>query len=188
MKLPATRLFLQQLAQVNITATSKLRITGQLWGESRGDRWKGQNHVQNCKAFPCHYVTCWVIQVPDVVTYNYDDVIKWQHFCVTSLLCREFAGDRWIPLTKASDAKLWCFLWSAPSINGWVNKRDTNDLRSHRVHYDVIIMCVWKWVIIDCYLLSQNQNVVINAKTPTEPHKTIIKRKRTNIYNMRYIF
>ena len=22
--------------------------------------------------------------------------------------------DRWIPLTKASDAELWCFLWSAP--------------------------------------------------------------------------
>ena len=24
----------------------------------------------------------------------------------------EFAGHRWIPLTKASDAELWCFLWS----------------------------------------------------------------------------
>ena len=23
-------------------------------------------------------------------------------------------GDRWIPLTKASDAELWYFLWSAP--------------------------------------------------------------------------
>ena len=22
-------------------------------------------------------------------------------------------GHRWIPLTKASDAKLWCFIWSA---------------------------------------------------------------------------
>ena len=26
----------------------------------------------------------------------------------------EFTGDRWIPLTKASDAELWCFLWSVP--------------------------------------------------------------------------
>ena len=24
------------------------------------------------------------------------------------------AGPRWIPRTKASDAELWCFLWSAP--------------------------------------------------------------------------
>ena len=35
-------------------------------------------------------------------------------FCVTGPLCGEFTGDRWIPLTKASDAEPWCFLWSAP--------------------------------------------------------------------------
>ena len=28
-------------------------------------------------------------------------------------LCGEFTGHRWIPHTKASDAELWCFLWSA---------------------------------------------------------------------------
>ena len=28
--------------------------------------------------------------------------------------CGEFTSHRWIPLTKASDAELWCFLWSAP--------------------------------------------------------------------------
>ena len=35
-------------------------------------------------------------------------------FRVTGHLCGEFTGHRWIPLTKASDAELWCFLWSAP--------------------------------------------------------------------------
>ena len=35
-------------------------------------------------------------------------------FCVTGPLWGEFTGDRWIPLTKVSDAELWCFLWSAP--------------------------------------------------------------------------
>ena len=35
-------------------------------------------------------------------------------FRVTSHLCGEFTGHRWIPHTKASDAELWCFLWSAP--------------------------------------------------------------------------
>ena len=25
-------------------------------------------------------------------------------------MCREFTGHLWIPLTKASDAELWCFL------------------------------------------------------------------------------
>ena len=38
-------------------------------------------------------------------------------FRVTGHLCGEFTGLRWIPHTKASDAELWCFLWSAPE---WV--------------------------------------------------------------------
>ena len=32
-------------------------------------------------------------------------------FRVTGHLCGEFTGHRWIPLTKASDAELWCFRW-----------------------------------------------------------------------------
>ena len=35
-------------------------------------------------------------------------------FPVTDAVCGEFTGHRWIPRTKASDAELWCFLWSAP--------------------------------------------------------------------------
>ena len=34
-------------------------------------------------------------------------------FRVTGPLFGEFTGPRWIPHTKASDAKFWCFLWSA---------------------------------------------------------------------------
>ena len=34
-------------------------------------------------------------------------------FRVTGPLCGEFTVHRWIPLTKASDAELWCLLWSA---------------------------------------------------------------------------
>ena len=33
-------------------------------------------------------------------------------FLVTGHLCGEFTGHRWIPPTKASDAELWCILWS----------------------------------------------------------------------------
>ena len=33
-------------------------------------------------------------------------------FRVTGPLCGEFTGDRWIPHTKATNAELWCFLWS----------------------------------------------------------------------------
>ena len=34
-------------------------------------------------------------------------------FRVTGHLCREFTVPWWNPHTMASDAKLWCFLWSA---------------------------------------------------------------------------
>ena len=55
---------------------------------------------------------------------------------VTGPLCGEFTAHLWIPLTKASDAELWCFLWSAP----WINNCEAGDLRRHRAHYDVIVM------------------------------------------------
>ena len=61
-------------------------------------------------------------------------------FRVTGPLCGEFTGHRWIPHTKTSDVELWCFTWSAPWINGWVNNRAAGDLRRHRAHYDVIAL------------------------------------------------
>ena len=61
-------------------------------------------------------------------------------FRVTGLLLGEFTGHRWIPLTKASVAELWCSLWSTPETNGWVNNRNACDLSRHRAHFDVIVM------------------------------------------------
>ena len=61
-------------------------------------------------------------------------------FRVIGHLCEEFIGDRWIPPTKAIDAELWCFLWSKPEKNGWVNNRDAGDLRRHRAQYGVTVM------------------------------------------------
>ena len=43
---------------------------------------------------------------------EHDDVIKWKHFPRYWPFVRGI--HRWIPLTKASDAELWCFLRSAP--------------------------------------------------------------------------
>ena len=74
------------------------------------------------------------------VNREHDDVIKGNIFRVTGHLCGEFTGDRWISRIKASDTELWCFLWSAPWIIGWVNAREAGNLRLHRGHYDVIVM------------------------------------------------
>ena len=40
-----------------------------------------------------------------------DDIIKWKHIPRYWSFGREFTGHRWIPLTKASDGELLCFLW-----------------------------------------------------------------------------
>ena len=42
-----------------------------------------------------------------------DDVMKWKHFPRYWPFVRGTIGHWWIPLTKASDAELWYFLWSA---------------------------------------------------------------------------
>ena len=47
---------------------------------------------------------------------------------------------RWIPLTKASDAMLWCFLWSA--LEQTVI-RDAGDLRRHCAHCEVTATVFW---------------------------------------------
>ena len=70
----------------------------------------------------------------------HDDVNKWKKILVTGPLCGEFTGERWIPLTQASDTELWCFLGSAPQKHSWVNNRDAGDLTCHRAHYDVTVM------------------------------------------------
>ena len=71
---------------------------------------------------------CWVFFKQNYISYAksylftthhyveyHDDVIKSNGniFRVTGYLCGEFTDHRWIPRTKASDAELWCFLWSA---------------------------------------------------------------------------
>ena len=66
----------------------------------------------------------------------HDDVIKWKH-CPRywpGPLWGEFTGHRWIPLTKASDAELWCFLWSAPWISDYSNQCWTISLAYGNTH------------------------------------------------------
>ena len=75
------------------------------------------------------------IRVIHVIKKVDDDVIKCKHFSHNWPFVR---GIHWSlvnspPPTKASDAELWCFLWT----NGWANHGDAGDLRCHRAHYDV---------------------------------------------------
>ena len=61
-------------------------------------------------------------------------------FRVTGHSCGEFTGHQWIPSTKASDAELWCLLWSAPEMHSWVNNSGAGDLKRHRDYRDVTVI------------------------------------------------
>ena len=63
-------------------------------------------------------------------------------FRVIGPFCGEFTGHWWIPLTEASGAEHWYYLWSAPCINGWVNNGPAIDLRRHYSPYDVTVMWI----------------------------------------------
>ena len=69
----------------------------------------------------------------------------WRHqmeiFSALLALCE---GYWWIPLTKASDAELWYFLWNVP---GETVGQTIYVLRRHRTHYDVTAMRRYGWLI-----------------------------------------
>ena len=69
----------------------------------RQDQHQNSSHLRNESWSGCGLITC----------YNMMTSSNGNIFRVTGHLCGEFTGPRWIPRTKASDAELWCFLWSA---------------------------------------------------------------------------
>ena len=52
---------------------------------------------------------------------------------VTGPLWWESTGYRWIPLIKASDAELWCFLWSTPEPLQW-RHNEHDSVSNHQPH------------------------------------------------------
>ena len=78
-----------------ITNTNNIDENQTIWFWKRNIA--GQLGQYNCRWRPC--------------ALHHDGVINWNNFRDTGLLCREFTGHRWIPLTTASDAELWCFFY-----------------------------------------------------------------------------
>ena len=76
----------------------------------------------------CYWRFCVLIR-----TYNqHDDVIGWNHFRVTGLLCGEFISHR--PVIRSFD------VFFDLCLNIWAHNWDASDLRRHRSHYDVTVM------------------------------------------------
>ena len=61
-----------------------------------------------------HYALPYVVERPLLVLSSWCSIMTSSNgsiFCVTAPLCGEFTSHWWIPLTKASHAELWWFLW-----------------------------------------------------------------------------
>ena len=120
------------------TDTPYLAITGELWGfcckDMRGN-WPRYNGTALYFASALQNLIHVLVKTRiNLVRYNdaymppkrcnhwlrgcfvtcHDDVIKWKYFLRYCPWWGESTGDRWIPLTKASNAELWYFLWSEP--------------------------------------------------------------------------
>ena len=110
---------------------------------------------------------------------------------ITGPLWGESTGDRWIPLTKASDAELWCLLWSVPeqtveqtietlgfekpSRSLW---RHRNEIQWDHCHFRMIIFMCWfkvhNIVFLRVQLTIMNRNWYLFDGTSFRTHKLCV--------------
>ena len=90
-------------------------------------------------------------------------------FRVTGPLCGEFTGHRWIIFTQASDAELWCFLWSAGQpVEQTVEKPVILD-----GHYDVTVLNWIRSPSLWCYICQANAYLArheVLSVSPSNPN------------------
>ena len=142
----------------------RLLVLGQSWLWINPEIWYGYMYYTN----------------PNTMTSSNGNIFR-----VTGPLWGEFTGHRWIPLTKASDAELWYFLWSAPEwINGWVNIREAGDWRPRRAHHNVIVMNMCN----DYYnKIKHNKTVHTSYRIYCKTHSWCTVHTQISIYIYTYI-
>ena len=75
---------------------------------------------------------------------HHDDVIKWNHFPRYWPFVRRIHRSPVNSPHKGQWRGALMFSLICAWINGWVNNRETGNLRRHRAHYDVIVMMQMK--------------------------------------------
>ena len=104
-----------------------------------------------------------------VIPLAHDDVIKWKHFPRYWSFVGEFTGHRWIPLTHASDAELWFFLF-APE--------QTVSKQSRRWWFETPSRLLWRHCNVMADEISQYVVELSSVKTPSH------NRRKNSVWNM----
>ena len=72
----------------------------------------------------------------------HDDVIKWKHFPRNWPFVRGIHRSPMNSCHKGQWRGALMFSLICAWINVWINNREAGELRRHRAHYDVIVMCI----------------------------------------------
>ena len=102
------------------------------WRKCRLKKWQpsclGLNMLTSDSRLEFRCLVCLVITLENITFIEqeilYDAMMTSSNgniFRVTDSLWGEFAGHRWVPLTKASNADLWCFFYLR--LHKWLNKQ-----------------------------------------------------------------
>ena len=96
----------------------------------------------------------WVTVIHDMMTSSNGNIFR-----VTGPLCGDFAGHRWIPITKASDAELWCFLCcsSEQTVEWIINTSMIWDTIALIMTSMSLVKCMKGAVLLKNYIHMYNQ-------------------------------
>ena len=90
-------------------------------------------------------IACRMVWYPNLFLAQHDDVMKWKHFPRYWPFVRGIHRSPVNSPHKGHWRGALMFSLICVWINGWVNNRETGDLRRHRAHYDVIVMKCAQW-------------------------------------------
>ena len=110
----------------------------ELTDSCRFKKGKGITHI-----FPSYCTLGWDVIQASMYFLRLNTFAWWRHQMETvSALLALCAGNSSVTgeFPAQRPVTLWCFLWSAHWINGWVNNREDGDLRRHHAYDDVIVM------------------------------------------------
>ena len=115
-------------------------------------------------------------------------------FRVTGLLRGKFSGHRWLPLTNASDAELWCLLLCAPeqTVEQIIEAPVWFETQSRSLwrHCNDIMKTAWKrpldFVVSETVVFHKRRNKHDCVKTPSvnyEIYVRLVSLQRMNYHD-----
>ena len=99
-----------------------------------------QQIAESCQYYDMHMWLYYISGSASHLIYH-DDVMKWKHFPRYWPFVRGIHRSPVNSPHKGQWRGALMFSLVCVWINGWVNNREGSDLRRHRTHYDVTVMC-----------------------------------------------